>query len=133
VDAADVVEAEAYATLNAAALTNQARLFQHVPENTKLEEGAVVIVGDMDSESIATKGGADQSFSLTIVAVVEAEERKPLRAIRATVIELLHEHQVVRDGWQLLFVFTGDDGFLDPETGQAYVGNFRFTVLAFAS
>jgi hypothetical protein len=103
------------------------RVFQHVPENTMLSDGPVVIVGDMvsDTEGVATKGGSDEGVELTIQAVVEAEERKPLRrSRRRSRSSCTITRRRAADGTRLLF--TGSDGFLDPETAQAYVGNFRF-------
>jgi hypothetical protein len=55
-----------------------------------------------------------------------------VRALKAKVLEKLHGQTIVHDGWSLQFVFATADGFLDPETGEAYAGNFRFTVWAFA-
>lgn len=126
-DAEDVIEADAFDALNVAAVTDLAAVFQHVPEDTN---PPVLIIGDMDSEPIVTKGGSDQRVALTIAAVVLAEERRPLRALKAVVLAALDGRQVSRDGWQLAYNFTGADGFLDPETGEAYAGNFRFSVMA---
>jgi hypothetical protein len=134
-DAEDAIEAEAYAVLDVTELQALARVFQHVPENTKLSDGPVVIIADMsgDGEALATKGGSDEVGELNIQAVVEAEERKPLRAIKQKVKGLLHNHVADRGGWRLTFLYLGSDGFLDPETARAYVGNFRFRVFAFAA
>jgi hypothetical protein len=131
-DAEDAIEGEAFEALNVPAMLELARVFQHVPENTMLADGPVLIVGDMtgDTTDVATKGGRDEAIDLTIQAVVEAEERRPLFAIKKLLLDLLHNHQAVRSGWQLAFYFVGSDGFLDPETAQAYVGNYRFKVFA---
>lgn len=128
-DAEDAVEAEAYAVLNVPAVIALAKVFQHVPEDT---EPPVLIIGDMDSEPIETKGGRDQKVTLILATVMDAEERRPIRALKAKIIELLHGHQATRGGWLMEFTFIGSDGFRDPETATAYVGNFRFTVLALA-
>lgn len=126
-DAEDVIEADAFEALDVPAVTVLATVFQHVPEDTA---PPVLIIGDMESEPIPTKGANHQQVALTIAAVVLAEERKPIRALKAVVLAALHNRQVSRDGWQLSYNFTGADGFLDPETGEAYAGNFRFSVLA---
>lgn len=133
-DAEDVIEADVYDTLNVVELTSQVALFQHVPANYPLEEpgAGVLIIGDMDSEPIVTKGGRDETVNLTLAAMIVAEERRPIRELKATVKGLLHNRQVTRDGWRLTYFFSGSEGFLEPESGQAYVGNFRFTVLALA-
>jgi hypothetical protein len=131
-DAEDVVEADVHAALNVPALTSQVALFQHVPADYKLEDpgAGLLIIGDMDSEPIVTKDGRDETVSLVLAAVIVAEERRPIRALKATVLDLLHNRLSDRDGWRLHYTFSGSEGFLDPETGQAYVGNFRFTVIA---
>ncbi len=126
-DAEDVIEADAFEALNVPAVTVLASVFQHVPEDTA---PPVLIIGDMESEPIATKGADHQRVALTIAAVVLAEERRPIRALKKAVKDALQDRQVSRDGWQLEYTFTGADGFLDPETGEAYAGNFRFSVLA---
>lgn len=129
-DAEDAIEADVYATLNVPALTNQVQLFQHVPENTSIEDTGLLIIGDMNAEPIVTKDGRDQTVELVLAAAIKAEERRPIRQLKTTVLDLLHGRQVTGNGWLLQYSFSGSDGFLDPETGEAYVGNFRFTVLA---
>lgn len=129
-DAEDAVEAKAYELLNVDAVKALTPVFQHVPQDTK---PPVLIIADMDSEPIATKGGIDQKIGLNLIAVFEGEERRPLRQLKAVITGLLHQKSFVHEGWQLQFIFVGSDGFLDPESGEAYVENFRFDVLAFAT
>jgi hypothetical protein len=128
-DAEDAVEAAAYALLNVQAVTDLAKVYQHVPENAP---PPVLIVGDMTAEAIESKGGRDAKVALVIVAVIEAEERRPLRALKDAVLAALDGRTVAQGEWQLTFVFKGSDGGLDPETGEAYFGNFNFDVFAFA-
>lgn len=129
-DAEDAVEAEAYEVLNVPAVNKLAKVFQHVPADTA---PPVLIIGDMDAEPIETKDGRDQKVTLILATVIDAEERRPIRALKAKVIELLHGHQASRGGWLLEFTFAGSDGFRDGEETSAYVGNFRFNVLALTS
>src|SRR5262245_6719022 len=98
-DAEDVVEADAYEALNVPAVTNQVALYQHVPENTPIEDKGVLIIGDMDSEPLATKDGDDEIVTLALAAVIKAEERRPLRELKASVLEILNRRQSTRDGW----------------------------------
>lgn len=140
-DAEDAVEAAAFAALDVPDVQALADVFQHVPQEddeafqARIDAGkGIVIIGDMDAEPIATKDGrGDATVTLTIVAIVHAEERKPVRALKALVLAKLDGQALEQPGWRLNFMFAGSDGFLDPESGEAYVGNFRFTVLAFAS
>lgn len=134
-DAEDVVEAAVFAALSGSAeIADLADVYQHVPQDTQIEDGrGVLIIGDMDSEPIATKGGRDEQIGLVIAAAVVAEERRPIRAMKAAVLDVLNNLQVDRDGWRLHFLYVGAEGFLEPDTGEAYAGNFRFTVMAFAA
>lgn len=131
-EAEDAVEGAAFEALNVPAVTELADVFQHVPTDTTVPPGrGIAIIGDMTGEDLGIKGAGAERISLTIAVVVEAEERRPLRAIKEAVKAQLHGLQVVRNGWQLAFSYVDGDGFLDPEEGKAYVGNYRFTVLAF--
>jgi hypothetical protein len=127
-DAEDAIEAAAYAALNVPALTNLSPLFQHVPEDTP---PPVTIIGDISSEPIGGKGDTDERASLTIVSVIQGEARKPLMAIQKQIKLLLDGKSLTRPGWVLHFAFAGTDGVLD-EDGTSYIGNTRFTVLAFS-
>jgi hypothetical protein len=132
-DAEDAVEAAAFAALNVPAVTARADVFQHVPQNYEAPEGkGVLILGDMDSQRVETKGGRDQQVSLVVAGVIDAKERKAVRRLKAVVLDALADLVVDHEGWRLQFIFDGADGFLDPETGKSYAGNFRFTVWAFA-
>lgn len=125
-DAEDAVEASAYEALNVPALTSLAGVYQHVPQDTA---PPVVIIGDMDSDAdFSDKDGLDERITLTVTAVVTAEQRKPLRAIKKVVKQLLHERTESRGGWTLQFTFLNADGVL--LNAEDYVGNFRFSVLA---
>lgn len=128
IEAEDAVEAVAYTQLNVTAVTALAAVYQHVPEDTP---PPVVIIGDMDSEPIGGKGDPDRRVNLVVIAVIQAEERKPLRAIQAEINAQLDGKSFAHEGWELHFTFTGSDGAL-LEDGATYVGNTRFTVLAFS-
>jgi hypothetical protein len=127
--AEDAVEAAAFAALNVSAITTLLPVFQHVPENTN---PPVLIVGSMDSDTndIATKDGDDEHINITITAVVTAEERRPLRAIKRKVKELLNGHVVNGTDWTICFTYSGADSVLLADNGQDYVGNFHFSALA---
>lgn len=131
-DAEDAVEAAAFEALNVPAVTALAAVFQHVPEDTP---PPVIIIGDMGSDaSVSAKDDDDERVTLTVTAVVSGEERRPLRAIKRVVKAALHGLTVSKGGWRLQFAFTGSDGSLElsgpPDDQQAYIGNFRFAVIA---
>lgn len=133
--AEDAVEAEAFAALNVKAVTSLAGLFQHVPQGKQLDNpgDAIVILGDMTSTAIETKDGNDEQGEIVVVSMVVAEERKALRRIQKAIKGILHNHRGLRGEWQVQFMFKDEDGFLDPESGEVYLGNSRFTWFALAA
>lgn len=129
VAAKDAIEAAAFEQLNVPAITAVGwKVYQHVPANTL---PPVVIIADMASQFEGAKFSRDQRIELQIVGMIVAEERRPLRALEQLIIAQLHDHRDSRSGWTLDFTFTGSDGYLNPDDGETYVENYRFTVLAF--
>lgn len=134
-DAEDAVEAEAYAALNVPEVIAEAEVFQHVPQDRPLKDpgDAVIVIGDMTSEAISTKDGADEQGEIVIFAMIVAEERKALRVLKALIKPRLDKHRADRGGWRIEFTFKDAEGFLEPSSGQVYIGNFRFNWFAFAA
>lgn len=130
-DAEDVIEADAFAVLNTPAIVALAPVYQHVPQDVA---PPVTIIGDMDSDGdFGAKDGRDERVNLSITVLTTGEERRPLRALKALIKAALHDRTVGRDGWTLHYRFVGSDGFLLPEDGETYVGNFRFSVIALSN
>jgi hypothetical protein len=122
-----MVEAATFLTLDAT--ITGATVYQDAPENAP---GDLVIIGDLKSSRLPTKGAdADRRVTISIVTIVEAEERAPLLALQDQIESALdgvsHEHE----GWLLAFEFEDDDAVLS-EDGSTYTGITSFTVLAIA-
>lgn len=122
----DAVEKAAYTLLSAGGDIG-APVYQHVPENT---DPPVIIIGDMTSVALAPKGDGDERITLTIVAAVNGEERKPLLALLNGIKERLHNARVaVGDDWELAFTWLSGNALITPD-GEGYIGDSQFEVLA---
>lgn len=92
----------------------------------------VVIVGDMKSFRLQTKGTSDdRRVTISIIALVEAEERAPLLKLQEQIEEALDGQSLEPDGWTLGIEFDDDDAVLG-EDGVTYSGISSFSVLALA-
>lgn len=121
------VEAAVFAALNG--VITDAKVFQDVPDNEPLP---LVIIGDMKSEAAWGKDDPDRRISLTIVTMVDAEERAPLLALQEQIEDALDDQRFTQDGWTLSINFEDDDAQLGSE-GALYVGESNFTVLALSN
>ncbi|MDO7843452.1 tail completion protein gp17 [Sphingomonas immobilis] len=125
--AKSIVEAVTFDALEA--VITGATVYQDAPENAP---GNLVILGDMKSVRLATKGtDADRRVSISIVSIVEAEERAPLLALQEQIDDALDGLSFERDGWTLAFEFEDDDAVL-AEDGSTYNGISSYSVLALA-
>lgn len=123
--ALDATEKAAFALLSAGGDIG-APVYQHVPEDSATP---VIIIGDLTSAPLDAKDDADRRIAMTIVTVVEGEERKPLLELQDAIEQRIAGIRTVQDGWRLSFTFAGASAVLAPE-GDAYVGESRFDVIA---
>lgn len=122
-----VVEAVAFEALHQA--IEGAAVYQDAPENAPTP---LVIIGDMKSARLPVKGAdADRRVTITIVSLVEAEERAPLLTLQEQIEDALDGQSFEQDGWTLAFEFEDDDAVLS-EDGSTYSGVTSFSVLALA-
>jgi hypothetical protein len=122
-----MVEAAAFLALSSA--ITDAGVYQDAPENAPTP---LVIIGDMKSSRLPTKDAdADRRVTISIVTIVEAEERAPLLALQEQIEAALDGQNLQQDGWLLAFGFEDDDAVLS-EDGSTYSGITSFTVLAIA-
>ncbi|WP_242149610.1 hypothetical protein [Sphingomonas sp. BAUL-RG-20F-R05-02] len=106
-----------------------ATVWQDAPENAP---GDVVIIGDMKSFGLGAKGNTDdRRVSISIVTIVEAEERAPLLALQEQIETALDGAEIEVNGWTLAFGFEDDDAVLS-EDGATYTGITSFGVQVFA-
>jgi len=122
-----LVEIETYDRL--AEVITGATVYQDAPEDAA---GDLVIIGDMKSSSLATKGNdADRAVTVSIISLAEADERAPLLALQEQIEDALDGQTFTREGWTLGFAFEDDDAVL-AEDGSTYSGITTFRVLALA-
>jgi hypothetical protein len=127
--AKSVVELACFKVLSEA--VTGATVYQDAPHDAPLP---VVILGDMKSFRLDTKGAtADRRVQISIVSLVEAEERAPLLGIMEQIDAALDGQTVTTDdGWTLGFTFDEDDAVLS-EDGTTYTGVTSFSVTALES
>lgn len=123
-DAKSAVEAAAYAALSAG--VTLAPVWQHAPQDVP---PPVVIIGDMDDEPIGTKDDPDRRVSVSILTVVEGEERRPVFAIQAEITAALDGKTLTSGPWSLRFSAEASDAALLGD-GSTYLGTSRFLVMA---
>jgi hypothetical protein len=122
-----MVEAAAFLALNNG--VTGATVYQDAPENAPTP---LVIIGDLKSSRLPTKDADDdRRVTISIVTIVEAEERAPLLALQEQIEAALDGQNLQQDGWLLAFEFEDDDAVLS-EDGSTYSGITSFTVLAIA-
>lgn len=126
-DAKTVVEAAVFEALEASIAG--ATVYQDVPENAPLP---LVIVGDLSSKRLLGKDSSrDRIVTVSIVSLVEAEQRAPLLALQGQIDDVLDGARFTPDGWTLAGAFEDDEAALQ-EDGQTYGGVSTFTFLALA-
>jgi hypothetical protein len=122
-----VVEAAIFDALNEA--ITGAAVYQDAPANAAYP---VVILGDMKSFRLQTKGSSpDRRVTISIVTLVEAEERAPLLDLQEQIEDALDGQSFAPDGWTLGVEFDDDDAVLGDD-GVTYSGISSFSVLALA-
>ena len=77
-----------------------AAVFQHVPQDTL---PPVIIIGDIDVQTLALKDDPDRRISLTILTVTEAEERKSMLDLQDAIESRLDGARISHDGWIIAF------------------------------
>jgi hypothetical protein len=123
--AKSVVEAAIFAALSET--IEDAAVYQDAPADAPYP---VVIVGDMKSFRLQTKGTSDdRRVTISIIALVEAEERAPLLKLQEQIEEALDGQSIEIEGWTLGVEFDDDDAVLG-EDGVTYSGISSFSVLA---
>ena len=123
-----VVEAAIYNALSDA--VDGATVYQDAPADAAYP---VVIIGDMKSFGLGSKGATnDRRVTISIISLVEAEERAPLLKLQEQIEEALDGQTLEADGWTLGIVFDDDDAVLG-EDGVTYSGISSFSVLALAA
>ena len=103
-----------------------APVFQDVPEDAPMP---LVVLGDMKAEAAWGKNDPDRRITVTVVAMVGAEERAPLLDLQRQIEALLDGAQFAADGWLIALDFTDADAVLGDD-GVSYLGTSNFSVLA---
>lgn len=121
-----MVEAAAFTALNTG--IKGAKVYQDAPYDAP---NPLVLIGDMSSARLPVKGGDDdRRVSISIVTLVDADERAPLLDLQRQVETLLDGQALAQDGWLLQFEFQNDNAILADD--DTYVGVTDFSVLAIA-
>lgn len=122
-----VVEAALYDALSQA--VTGAVVYQDAPDNAPLP---IVVIGDMKSSRLPGKGASpDRTVTVSIVTLIEAQERGPLLAIMDQIETALDGESFAPDGWTLAATFDDDEAML-ADDGSTYSGISSFTFLALA-
>lgn len=120
-----IVELVTYQAL--AATVTGAGVYQDAPADVS---GRLVVIGDLKSFRLPTKGGKDDRRVLvSIITIAEGEERAPLLELQEQVEAALDGESFEHDGWTIAFEFEDDDAAL-TEDGITYAGVTQFSVLA---
>ena len=126
-NAKSAVEVAAYTAL-AAAITG-AGVYQDTPDGVA---GDLVILGDMKSARLPGKdSSADRRVTLSIVTIVEAQERAPLLALQEQCDDVLDGATLEAPGWTIRGEFIDDDAVLGDD-GVTYNGVATYVFFALA-
>ncbi len=124
-NAKEAVELAVFEAL-AAAITG-ATVYQDAPQDAAMP---LVIVGDMTSQRMPGKPASrDRIVTISIVTLVEAEERAPLLVLQGQIEDALDQQSFEPDGWSIVGSFEGDDAVLQDD-GETYAGVSTFTFVA---
>lgn len=124
-NAKEAVELAVYEAL-AAAITG-ATVYQDAPQDAALP---LVIVGDMASQRMAGKPASrDRVVTVSVVTLVEAEERSPLLVLQGQIEDALDQQTFEPEGWSIAGSFESDDAVLQDD-GETYAGVSTFTFVA---
>lgn len=126
-DAISATDKAVFARLSAG--ITGASVFQHVPQDTPVGAG-LVIIGEMDDAMpLGSKGDRDREIPLTIIVLTEGEERAPCAAIAAKVEQLLGDATLIVPGWNIRPAFV-QSSVSRAEEFEGYVGLVLFRVMA---
>lgn len=126
-NAKSVVEGVVYTAL--AAAIRGATVYQDAPDGVG---GDLVIIGDMKSARLSGKdASADRRVTLSIVTIVEAQERAPLLALQEQCDDVLDGATLEAPGWTIQGRFVDDDAVLGDD-GTTYNGVAAYEFLALA-
>lgn len=127
ISAKSAVEAAVFEALSAA--IKDAPVYQDVPDNAPLP---LVVVGDLKSSRLPGKAvSRDRTVTVTIVSLVEAEERAPVLRLQDQIDAVLDGATFTPAGWTLAGAFEEDEAVLQDD-GQTYAGVSTFTFFAIA-
>lgn len=127
ITAAAAVEANTFAVLDAG--ITDAAVFQDVPDDQPLP---VVIIGDLLSVPYAGADDPDRRITLTILILVEGDERRPCTDIQDRIETILAGTSIETAEWNLHFSVTSSAAELASD-GSGYVGTTILTILAFSN
>lgn len=120
--ATSAVEAAVYSALSSD--VTLATVYQHAPENAALP---VVVIGDIEIESLELKEDVDGFVSLSISTITQGEERKPALAIMEQVKTSLSNKTFASGGWTVKTTRISESCVLLPD-GITYVGTSNVTL-----
>lgn len=124
-NAKEAVELAVFEALDAA--ITGATVYQDAPQDAAMP---LVIVGDMTSQRMPGKPPSrDRIVTISIVTLVEAEERAPLLVLQGQIEDALDQQSFEPDGWSIVGSFEGDDAVLQDD-GETYAGVSTFTFVA---
>lgn len=124
-NAKEAVELAVYEAL--AAAISGATVYQDAPQDAALP---LVIVGDMASQRMAGKPASrDRVVTVSVVTLVEAEERSPLLVLQGQIEDALDHQTFEPEGWSIAGSFESDDAVLQDD-GETYAGVSTFTFVA---
>jgi hypothetical protein len=127
IKASAAVEGKTYTVLNAG--VTGASVFQDVPDDQPLP---VVIIGDLLSVPFAGADDPDRRITLTIIVLVEGDERGPCTHLQDQIEALLAGVSFETADWNLHYSVASSAAEL-AEDGSGYVGTTILNILAFSN
>ena len=121
------VEANTFTVLDAG--ITGAAVFQDVPDDQPLP---VVIIGDLLSVPFAGADDPDRRITLTILVLVEGDERRPCTDLQDQIEALLAGVSFQTAEWDLHYSLVSSAAEL-AEDGSGYLGTTILTILAFSN
>lgn len=127
INASTAVERETFTALDAG--VTGAPVFQDVPDDQPLP---VVIIGDLLSVPFGRDDDPDRRITLTIVVLVEGDERSPCTDLQSEIEAVLVAKTIETPDWNLHYSIASSAAEL-AEDGSGYVGTTILTILAFSN
>lgn len=106
-----------------------AAVFQDVPDDQPLP---VVIIGDLLSVPFAGADDPDRRITLTIIVLVEGDERGPCTDLQDQIEALLAGVSIETAEWNLHYSVASSAAEL-ADDGSGYVGTTILSILAFSN